>query len=158
MDQHTLTVPDLAMRSEHLAEENARSVKCLEKRMCVWLFPEPYDYLQHPQWFVGGTRKVSGFCSPGFQSSCTPMLTLRLSPPETPRRYSLPTLVFAHCRKRSSAITSSTWGDPNGNRDKTVSWHVSAQIKPKTIVDVVKIHLDTMVLFDREPVENKSWF
>ena len=45
-------------------------------------------------WWTQG--KVSGFCSPGFQSSCTPMLTLRLSPPETPRRYSFPTLVFAH--------------------------------------------------------------
>lgn len=85
------------------------------------LFPESsYLHLQPhlPQRPAVGTRRLSGFCSPGFQSSCTPMLTRRLSPPEMPRRYSLPTLVFAHWRKRSSAITSSTWGDPMGNRGK----------------------------------------
>lgn len=71
-----------------------------------------------PRWRAVGPRRLSGFCSPGFQSSCTPMLTRRLSPPDTPRTYSLPTLVLAHWRKRSSAITSSTWGDPMGNRGK----------------------------------------
>ena len=36
------------------------------------------------------------------------MLTLRRSPPDTPRTYALPTRVWAHWRRRSSAITSST--------------------------------------------------
>lgn len=41
------------------------------------------------------------------------MLTLLRSPPDTPRTYVLPTRVSAHCRSRSSAITSSTCG-PEG--------------------------------------------
>lgn len=36
------------------------------------------------------------------------MLTRRRSPPDTPRTYTLPTRVWAHWRRRSSAITSST--------------------------------------------------
>lgn len=42
------------------------------------------------------------------------MLTLRRSPPDTPRTYALPTRVLAHWRRRSSAITSSTWGGGPG--------------------------------------------
>lgn len=107
-----------------------------------------------PQGFVVSTRKLSGFCSPGFQSSCTAMLTLRLSPPEMPRRYSFPTLVFAHCRNRSSAITSSTWGKKKQN---SFLAHLCTE-KAENVVDVVKIHPDIMVLSAQESLENKSWF
>lgn len=162
MDQHLVTVSKIAMDMWPLAEGGARPVKCPEYEIVnlwVWLFPEScsLQLLPHfPQWPAAGTRKVSEFCSPGFQSSCTPMLTLRRSPPETPRRYSLPTLVFAHCRKRSSAMTSSTLGDPKGNRDKArVYLH---RDKSGNIINVVKIDLDISVLSDQVTLENKSWF